>query len=129
MRTRRWARLGSGDRGSVTAETAIALPAVILVLVAVLTIAVAAGAQMRAADGARAGARAVAIGESDESARAIAQQVAGSSAAVDVTRGDPWTQVQVSVPVAGSWFGALRASGQAVAWTEPSARWPGQNSP
>ncbi|WP_456847646.1 TadE/TadG family type IV pilus assembly protein, partial [Cellulomonas sp. P5_C6] len=57
------AAAGRRDRGSVTAELAVGLPAVALLLVAVLTVGAAAVAQTRCTDGARAGARAAALGE------------------------------------------------------------------
>lgn len=114
--------LGAGYRGTVTAETAIALPAVVLVLVAVLTVAAAGTAHLRAADGARAAARAAAIGEDEHTVRATALRVAGDDATLTMTPGEPWTEVEVSVPVAGSWLGALRATGRAVAWTEPAGQ-------
>ena len=46
---------GRRDRGSVTAELAVGLPAVVLLLVALLTVASAAIAQTRCTDAARAG--------------------------------------------------------------------------
>jgi len=109
------------ERGAVTAELAVALPAVVLVLVALLTLAAAAGAQMRSADAARAGARAAALGEDDAAVRSTAAHVAGDGATVAVVRGDPWVEVTVSTPVVGGWFATspLRASGQAVARVEP----------
>jgi Flp pilus assembly protein TadG len=109
------------ERGAVTAEFAVALPAVILVLVAVLTIVAAAGAHMRSADAARAGARAAAIGESDAVIRATARHLAGDGATVTITHDPPWVQVAVSTSVAGSWLSSLplRASAQAAAWVEP----------
>lgn len=112
-------RYGPGDRGTVTAETALALPAVILVLAAVLAVVAAGAAQLRASDAARVAARAAAIGEPEETVRSAALHVAGLGASVRVTPDDQWTEVVVRVPVAGSWLGALAATGRAVAWTEP----------
>ena len=108
-----------GERGSVTAELAVGLPAVVLVLVALLTVASAAIAQTRCTDAARAGARAAALGEPDATVTATAQRVAGESATVDVGRGGGWVTVGVSTPI-GAWDGSpLRAHASAVAKEEP----------
>lgn len=56
-------RRGAGARGSVTAETALALPAVGLVAMAVIAVGAVATAQVRCVDAARAGARLAARGE------------------------------------------------------------------
>ena len=109
------------ERGSVTAELAVGMPVIVLLLVAVLTLAAASTAQMRAADAARAGARQVAVGEDTAVVRATAARVAGEAADVTVTRDGEWVRVVVTRPVVGGWFatGPLRATGEAVAWAEP----------
>lgn len=101
----------------MTAELALALPAVVVLLVAVLTLGAASTAQMRAADAARAGARAVAVGEDPAAA---VRQVGGPAAQASVTHDGAWVTVRVSAPVVG-WLGGLplRASGTATAWQEP----------
>lgn len=117
----RWARARfGGDRGAVTAELAVALPAVVLVLVAVLVIALAGTSQLRVTDAARAGARAAAAGEPDARIQEIAQQTAGGGVSVAVRRADPWVTVTATAPVAGGWFGGrgLSASASATAWLE-----------
>lgn len=107
------------DRGSVTAEMAVGLPAVALLLVALLTVASAAIAQTRCTDAARAGARAAALGETDETVSATARRVAGGSATVDVGRAGGWVTVEVSAAI-GAWQGApVRAHATAVAKAEP----------
>jgi len=80
-------RRSGGDRGSVVAEFAIALPAVMLVLVLGASV-LAAGAQhVRLQDAAADAARLLARGESDGRARsAIAASADG--AAMSVQRGD-----------------------------------------
>ncbi|WP_159623374.1 TadE family type IV pilus minor pilin [Ruania rhizosphaerae] len=83
------------DRGSVTAELAILLPAVVLMLVAVLTAAAAGVAQVRCADAARAGARAAALGESTGQVVAVAEHVAGADVEVGVSRDGEWVTVGV----------------------------------
>lgn len=114
-------RPASGDRGSVTAELAVGLPAVVLVLVVVLVVAAAGIAQLRCADGARAGARAAALGSDD--AADDARHVAGESARVVITTSAGWVTVTVSSDVGGLPFGGgpLRASATATARVEPSA--------
>lgn len=108
-----------GDRGSVTAEMAVGLPAVALLLVALLTVASAAIGQTRCTDAARAGARAAALGETDATVTATARRVAGGNATVDVGRTGGWVTVDVSTPV-GAWEGSpLRAHASAVAKEEP----------
>jgi len=110
-----------GDRGAVTAELAVGLPVVVLLLVAVLSLAAASTAQMRALDAARAGARAYAIGEDDAAARQAVAQVGGADAELSVTRDGTWVRVTVTRPVVGGWFAGapVRASGDATAWVEP----------
>lgn len=109
------------DRGAVTAEVALALPAVVLVLAVVLVTVAAGAAQLRCADGARAGARAAAIGESPAAVRAAAQRVAGDEAHVLVQPDGRWVTVVVSTAAPGGWFtgGRLTVRGSATAWVEP----------
>ncbi|MFE7504982.1 TadE family type IV pilus minor pilin [Promicromonospora sp. NPDC057488] len=108
------------ERGTVTAELAIGLPVVVLVLVAVLTLAAASTAQMRAMDAARAGARAVAIGEQASAVAATVARVGGSEARMSLDHEGEWVRVTVTRPVSGGWVtGPLRATGKATAWVEP----------
>ncbi len=109
---------GRRDRGSVTAELAVGLPAVVLLLVALLAVASAAIAQTRCTDAARAGARSAALGEAPDVVRSTAQRLAGPGANVAVSHADGWVTVDVSV--AASWGGSpLRAHATAVARAEP----------
>lgn len=112
---------GRGDTGAVTAELALALPAVVLVVAVLLVTAAAASAQLRCADGARAGARVAALGQSDAEVAAVVQRVAGSGAVVEVHREPPWVEVIVTADLPGSWFtgGHLQAAAHATAWVEP----------
>lgn len=111
----------TASRGSVTAEFAIALPALVVLLTAVLTLAASATAQMRCVDAARVAARAVALGDDDATVRQAVQAVAGDDAQVLVTPAEEWVTVEVSAPVVGGWFSAvpLRATGTALARVEP----------
>lgn len=106
------------ERGAVTAELAVALPAVVLVLVAVLLTCVAGITQMRTSDAARAAARAAAAGEDDAQVVAVATHVGGADASASVSRADPWVTVTVTTPVAGGWLGGFTASAESSAWLE-----------
>lgn len=111
----------SADRGSVTAELAVALPAVVLMLGVVVALVGAGVSHLQTIDAARAGARAAALGEGDAVVVAAARRVGGGPAEVTVVREDGWATVTVRVPVtvAGLGVGPLEASGSATAWIEP----------
>lgn len=93
------------DRGSVTAELAVGLPAVVLVLVAVLLVAGAAVTQMRCTDAARAAARAAALGQDAAAVAAIVDDLAGPQAQLSLTEEGSWVRVEVTAPVATGWLG------------------------
>ena len=113
----------TGDRGSVTAELAVGLPAVVLVLVMVLAVASTAITQTRCSDGARAGARAAALGEGDADVVAVARRVAGDHARVAVTRDAGWVTVRVDAAVGlGGRLGPVRVQADAVGRVEPGTR-------
>ena len=89
------------DDGYVTAETAMVLPVLALLLaVALWSIAVAA-AQLRCIDAARDAARAVARGESDSLATAVAEAAAPAGASVDVRHDGNNVVVVVTARVGG----------------------------
>jgi hypothetical protein len=111
-------RAGSSQRGSVTAEFAIVLPAVVLVLVLVLTTAAVAASQLRCTEAARAGARAAALGEPGASVRAAAAMVAGGGTEVETRTSGEWMVVSVRRPVMSRW-GWLTTAAEARAWVEP----------
>ncbi|NTW38859.1 MAG: hypothetical protein HGA44_03055 [Cellulomonadaceae bacterium] len=115
------ARRPVGDGGAVTAELAVALPAVVLVLAVLLVVGAGVMTTLRCGDGARAGARVAALGQPDADVAEVAARVAGDGAVVTVTRAPPWVTVTVRAGVAGSWFtaGPLVATGTATAWVEP----------
>lgn len=98
-----------GERGAVTAEFAVALPAVLLVLGLLLTGAAAGLTQLRLEEAARAGARALARGEDQASVSAVVRQVAGDSASAAVASDGGWLSVTVTGPVGG-------AAGRLVPW-------------
>lgn len=117
-----------GDRsaGYVTAETAVVLPALVLVLVAVLALARVAAVQSVAQDGAALGARSAARGETDAAVRIAAHRVAPADADVVVERSGGLVTVVVRVPVAlpgplGRAIGTVSVSAASVAADETVA--------
>jgi Flp pilus assembly protein TadG len=111
----------AADRGTVTVELALGLPAVVGVLVAVLLLGAAASAQLRCADGARAGARAAALGEDVATVSSTAARVAGNGATVRVQRDGTWVVVTVRRPVTTAPLGGptWTAEARATARVEP----------
>ncbi|NLF03414.1 MAG: TadE family protein [Actinomycetales bacterium] len=107
--------LGRRDEGSVTAELAVALPAVVVVLLLVLGLGTASMAQVRAVDAARTAARLAAIGDDDAALVAAAQRLAGDGSHVGVVREPPWVTVSVRVGVVAGFEVGASAS----AWVEP----------
>lgn len=87
------------EHGSITAELALSLPAVVLALVLVLAVGRVATAQVRCADAARAGAREAARGEATGAVVAHARGLAPSGAVVAVTRHGRSVAVEVSATV------------------------------
>ena len=85
------------DRGSVTVELALALPALFAVLAVVLWTVAAAGLRMDCTDAARAGARAAARGDSDAAVRALVARVGPGGARLTMTRGSGLVTVKVVV--------------------------------
>ncbi|KRV47577.1 pilus assembly protein TadE [Wenjunlia vitaminophila] len=86
---RRCAPRRRGDGGYVTAETAVLLPALVLLMAMLLWGVLAAAAQIRCVDAARAGARAAARSESRSAVLATAREAAPAGARVRAeVRGD-----------------------------------------
>ena len=104
------------ERGMATAELAVAMPAVAMVLLLVLSGVSAGVTQLRVTDAARVAARAAAIGEDPAG---VASRV-GGAVNLSVERGD-LTCVSASRPVPGP-LGrlGLTARSRACAYTEPS---------
>lgn len=105
----------------VTAETAVVLPVLLLVLVCAVAAVTVVGAQLRCVDAAREGARAAARGESDAVVAELAGEVAPDGAVTAVQRlGD---RVRVTVRAEVAPLGPLplrtRVSAEAVAAVEP----------
>jgi Flp pilus assembly protein TadG len=104
-------RRGSENaRGAVTAEFAVALPAVLLLLALLLSGAVAGVTQLRLQEAAYAGARALARGEDPAAVEVIVRTMAGASATASVTADGEWLSVTVTDRVGGP-------MGATVPWT------------
>ncbi|WP_240645870.1 TadE family type IV pilus minor pilin [Georgenia sp. SYP-B2076] len=111
---------GGAERGSVTAELALALPGVVLLLVALLTAASAALTQVRVADAARAGARAAALGEPYAAVADLTARLAGADAVVRVRGDGSYLVVEVTQDLPGPLgLADLRATASARAVPEP----------
>jgi hypothetical protein len=111
---------GSVDDGTVTAELAVALPAVVLLCAALLVTGQAAIGEMRCTDAARAAARLAARGEPTSAVAAEANRRAPPGASVGVSRSGGQVRVVVRAPLGGlapSWAG-LTLTGTAFASTE-----------
>jgi Flp pilus assembly protein TadG len=93
-------RSADGERGSVTAEFAVALPAIALVLAACLASVQLAAQQVRLTDAAADAARALGRGESVAEAAAIADRVAGG-AVLQVSDEEPFVCATLSASGTG----------------------------
>jgi len=115
-------RKRSPSRGSVTAETAAILPALMVVLAGALWAIQSVALQLECVDAARAAARAAARGESLDEVRALARSATRRQAQVNVSRNPDQTRVEVAVDVRPPWGSALlaiRVAASATAATEP----------
>ena len=96
--------------GAVTAEFAVALPAVLLLLALLLSGAAAGVTQLRLEEAAHAGARALARGEDPAAVEGTVRTLAGASATVSVAADGEWLSVTVADRVGGP-------MGATVPWT------------
>ena len=123
----RWMR---SERGSVTAETAIVLPVIVVMLLAASWAIGLVVAQIRCTDAARDVARAVARGEPEEDARRIGLRAAPSGSEVAITRTGDDVTVLVSHAVALDWpvlgpVSAVDLEARATVQVEPGDLGPG----
>ncbi|WP_240617739.1 TadE family type IV pilus minor pilin [Pseudarthrobacter sp. AG30] len=88
-------------RGAVTAEFAVALPAVLALLAMLLAGAAAGMTQLRIEEGARAGARALARGEDPGAVQHTVRTLAGDSAAASIAADGEWFSITVTDHVSG----------------------------
>lgn len=112
------------QRGSVTAELALCLPAVLLVLLLVVTLGAASVTQLRCTDAARAGARAAALGHSIEQVHQIVADRAGPDAQVHIEVGTDTVHVHVRRPLVSQQWGTWQISAEFTAVTEPTSSGP-----
>lgn len=123
IRRRQGSRRRQGESGSVTAELALALPTLMLIIAVGIWMQSAVALQARCQDAARAGARAAARGDPDGAIRAALGAALPAGAQVGIQRGGSQVTVSVraSVPVPGalSWLLAQPSvSGSATAVDE-----------
>ena len=88
------------EHGAVTAEFAVALPAVLLLLALLLAGSAAGITQLRLEEAARAGARALARGDGHAAVDGIVRRLAGDGASAVVSEDGEWIKVTVSARVA-----------------------------
>jgi Flp pilus assembly protein TadG len=114
------------DRGSVTAETALALPVLVVVLALAIWVLAAAGAQLRCVEAASGAARAAARGETDAAVTSLADRLAPDGAVVRVEHRGEQVHVHVTAEVRPfrsiSVLPPLRVQAQSVAMVEPGVR-------
>jgi Flp pilus assembly protein TadG len=105
----------------VTAETAVVLPVLLLVLLCAVAAVTVVGAQLRCVDAAREGARAAARGEADAVVAELAGRVAPDGATTEVRADGDRVRVTVSVELAplGPVPLRTRVQAEAVAQREP----------
>ncbi|WP_231554399.1 TadE family type IV pilus minor pilin [Arthrobacter sp. L77] len=97
---RRERAVGS-QRGSVTAEVAVVLPALVVLLALLLATAHVGTVQLRLEEAARAGAREVMRGESSASVQQTVQRLAGDNATAHIASTGEWTTIEVRARVEG----------------------------
>ena len=105
----------------VTAETAVVLPVLLLVLAAAVAAVTVVGAQLRCVDAAREGARAAARGEELATVTQLVGRAAPEGAVIAVTTGPEEVRVTVTARIAPLGPVPLRitVSAEAVALLEP----------
>jgi Flp pilus assembly protein TadG len=119
------------DAGMVTAELAVALPALVLVLALALGVLAVGTARLRCADAARAAVRLAARGESPDAVRTAAERIATGDVTVRVTGTGADVTVEVSTPVRvpGHWLPGVVVTERATEAREPDAVPAGEGTP
>lgn len=107
----------------VTAEAALVLPVLVVLLTVGLGAVTAVTAQLRCVDAAREAARAASRGEPTSTATGLAMQAApaGASVVIDATSDRITVTVRAEVPLAAGLLPAVAVEGTAVALPEPTA--------
>ncbi|WP_394940029.1 TadE family type IV pilus minor pilin [Psychromicrobium sp. YIM B11713] len=113
-------RSASAERGSITAELAVLMPAVTLLFAMIVFGAQLGLLQLRLDDAARAGARQAARGEDSAAVSTAVRTIAGERTMVAISESGGFTTVTVSSPVQGPFSGLIdwRLSAQASARAE-----------
>ncbi|WP_406495359.1 pilus assembly protein [Streptomyces sp. NBC_00846] len=107
-----------GDRGAVTAEAALAIPVLVVFALALVWALMAASAQIRCVDAARAGARAAARSEPEPQVLEVARSAAPGGAEIAMERAGELWRVRVAAPTPGLGPLALTLHAEAVALAE-----------
>ncbi len=94
------------DRGSVTAETAIVMPAIVAVLAMLLAGAAAGSTQLQLEKAAQTAARQLARGETAAVAASAVRRIAGSGATLASGNAGGWITVRTTAAVPVPWAGA-----------------------
>jgi len=115
-----------GERGTVTAELALTLPALVIALAAVLAVGQVVTAQVQCLDGARAAARMAARGEGEQKVVRAGRSAGPPGASVLLNHGGTEVAVQVTAPVRLVLPGgpSVQVSATARADSEPSSATP-----
>lgn len=106
------------DRGAVTAEAAMAVPVLAMFAMALVWALMAASAQIRCVDAARAGARAAARSEPQAQVSEVVRAAAPGRARVSVERSGELWRVRVAAPMPGPGALALTLTAEASALAE-----------
>ncbi len=122
-------RRTAADTGSVTAELAVGMVSLVLVLGAVLGVVRAGQAQIACTDAARAAAREVARGADEDRVAQVVTRLAGPDARVTLGRDAEMVRVVVSRPVTLPLPGTPQALVRAVAVGVPETTGPGATPP
>lgn len=111
----------AADDGFVTAETAVVVPALVLLFGMLLWGVMAAAQHIQVVDGARAGARAAARGEGEAAVRSVALSAAPEDATVQTHRQEDLVRVRVTARSLGPGPLSVALSAEAVALAEDGA--------
>jgi Flp pilus assembly protein TadG len=109
------------DRGTVTAELAVCLPVLVLLLAVALSAVAVSGARVRVADAAREAARALARGDHAAAGHLVASLAPAGRLSVSRQGADVVATVRMAVHPLASWLPAVTVSERAVAAIEPRA--------
>ncbi|NJC23417.1 Zn-dependent alcohol dehydrogenase [Arthrobacter pigmenti] len=111
----------TGDAGAVTAEVAVALPAVVALIAVVLAAASVGLTQLRIEEAARAGAREIMRGESPEVVDATIRRIAGDGTQLAVESSGSFSSVVVSTTVDAPVLNLFELDLSARAYATPEA--------